>query len=61
MYKRILVPVGGSSTADKALVAGLQLAREADGCVRVVHAFDELTFVSGDIYDGQVARMAGGA
>lgn len=37
MYKRILVPVDGSETSNKALTAALQLAREGSGCVRLLH------------------------
>jgi nucleotide-binding universal stress UspA family protein len=58
MYKRILVPVDGSPTSDKALAAALQLAREGGGTVRVVHAFDDLAFLSGYEYDGNVLRAA---
>lgn len=46
MYKRILVPVDGSETSTKALVAGLQLARESGGRVRIVNVLDELAFIS---------------
>lgn len=46
MYKRILLPVDGSPTSTKALVAALQLAREGDGRVRIVHVLDELAFIS---------------
>lgn len=58
MYKRILVPVDGSPTSNKALTAALQLARDGGGCVRVVHAFDDLAFLSGYTYDGSVLRAA---
>ncbi|HEY0822789.1 MAG TPA: universal stress protein [Ramlibacter sp.] len=47
MYKRILVPVDGSDTSNKALVAALQMARENGGRVRLVHVLDELAFLSG--------------
>jgi nucleotide-binding universal stress UspA family protein len=47
MFKRILVPVDGSDTSTKALVAALQLAREANGRVRILHSFDELAYLSG--------------
>ena len=46
MYKRILVPVDGSETSGKALVAALQLAREGDGRVRLVHVVDQLAYLS---------------
>jgi nucleotide-binding universal stress UspA family protein len=47
MYKRILVPVDGSETSIRALVAALQLAREGEGRVRVVHVIEALTQLSG--------------
>src|SRR4051812_29725595 len=47
MYKRILVPVDGSETSDKALAAALQLARESGGRVRVLHTFDDLAYLNG--------------
>jgi nucleotide-binding universal stress UspA family protein len=46
-YRRILVPVDGSSTSDKALVAALQIARDAGGRVLLVHAVDELAYLTG--------------
>ena len=58
MYKRILVPVDGSETSNKALVAALQMAREADGRVRVVHILDELSYVTGYEYSGDVLNVA---
>ena len=36
MYKRIVVPVDGSETAQKALVTALQMARESKGCVQLL-------------------------
>ena len=58
MYKRILVPVDGSPTSNKALTTALQLAREGEGCVRAVHAFDDLAFLTGYDFDGSVLRAA---
>lgn len=57
-YKRILVPVDGSETSNKALVAALQFARDAGGRVRLMHSLDELAFVSGFEYSGDVIRIA---
>ncbi len=54
MFKRILVPVDGSETSTKALVAALQLARESGGSVRVLHAIDELAYFSGFEYPAEV-------
>lgn len=47
MYKRILIPVDGSDTSNKALVAALQLAKDAGGRVRLVHVVDELAYLTG--------------
>lgn len=58
MYKRILVPVDGSDTSTKALVAALQLARDAGGRVRLVHALDELSYVSGYDYGADIMALA---
>lgn len=53
MYKRILVPIDGSETSNKALVAALQLARQGGGRVRLIHAVEELAYLSGfDQYGG---------
>ena len=58
MFKRILVPIDGSDASTKALVAALQLARESGGNVRVVHVFDELSYLSGYEYAAAVAEQA---
>ena len=53
MYKRILVPIDGSETSNKALVAALQLARDFSAQVRLVHVVEELTYLTGyDQYSG---------
>ena len=46
-YRRILVPVDGSPTSNKALVTALNIARDGDGRVRLVHAVDEIAHVTG--------------
>jgi nucleotide-binding universal stress UspA family protein len=46
-YRRILVPVDGSPTSNKALVAALQIARDGGGSVLLVHAIDELAYLTG--------------
>jgi nucleotide-binding universal stress UspA family protein len=58
MFKRILVPVDGSETANKALVAALQLAHAAGGCVRAVHSLDELAYLWGYEYRGDTVTLA---
>lgn len=57
-YKRILVPVDGSETSNKALVHALQLARDAGSQVRLIHAVDELSYLSGYEYSGDMVRIA---
>ena len=58
MYTRILVPVDGSETSDKALAAALQMARDSGGRVRLLHAFDELAYLPMSGYSGNVFEMA---
>jgi nucleotide-binding universal stress UspA family protein len=63
MYKRILVPVDGSETSNRAVVAALQMARENGGRVRLLHALDELAYLTGYEYSAdllQAARDQGG-
>lgn len=61
MYKRILVPVDGSETSTRALVAALQMARESGGSVRVVHVIEELAQVIAydpyGAYPGDLAKV----
>jgi nucleotide-binding universal stress UspA family protein len=58
MYKRVLVPVDGSETSNRALTAALQLARNTSGRVRLVHVVDELAYVSGyDQYGGSSGQL----
>lgn len=59
MYKRILVPVDGSDSSNKALVAALQMARESGGRLRVVHALDELAYLSGYEFSADLLKVAG--
>ncbi len=57
-YKRILVPIDGSPTSTKALVAALELARENGGRVRAMYALDELALISGFEYSGELIEAA---
>lgn len=57
MYKRILVAVDGSETAQRAQDAALELARQGGGAVRLVHAFEAGTYLAGIAYEpGVIAR-----
>ena len=58
MYKRILVPVDGSETSTRAVVAALNLAREAGGRVRLLHVLDELAYLTGFEYGGDILGSA---
>jgi nucleotide-binding universal stress UspA family protein len=57
-FKRILVPVDGSDTSKKALAAALELARDSSGCVRLLHAMDELAYLTGFEYSNDVVKIA---
>lgn len=58
MYKRILIPVDGSETSNRAVVAALQMARENGGRIRLVHALDELAYLSGYEYSADLLKAA---
>jgi nucleotide-binding universal stress UspA family protein len=58
MYKRILVPVDGSDTSNKALVRALQLARETGARVCLLHSIDELALYSAMEYGSDVIVLA---
>ena len=47
MYQRILVPVDGSQTSNKALTTALQLAKDFTGQVRLIHVVDGFSGFSG--------------
>ena len=58
MYQRIMVPVDGSETATKALVAALQMARDTGGRVRLVHVLEEMAYLAGfEQYAGYSADL----
>ena len=57
-FKRILVPVDGSDTSKKALAVALEMARDSNGRVRLFHAVDELAYVTGFEYSGDVIKIA---
>ncbi|MBM3361924.1 MAG: universal stress protein [Betaproteobacteria bacterium] len=61
MYKRIVVPIDGSQTSTRALVAALQMARESAGSVRLIHVIEELAQVIAydpyGAYPGDLAKI----
>ena len=58
LYTKILVPIDGSPTANKALDHALALAADAHARVRLLHALDELAYVSAYEYSGELMRLA---
>lgn len=46
MFKRIVIPVDGSETANKALVVALQMASETGGSVRIIHVIEGSDYIS---------------
>lgn len=57
-FKKILVPVDGSSTSNKALDYALQLAKDGHSQVRFIHAIDELGYLSSHEYSGELMATA---
>jgi len=50
MYKRILVPVDGSSTSIRGLDEAIGLAKLGGGSLRLVHVLDRVVFPGGETY-----------
>ena len=49
MFKRIVIPVDGSQTANKALVVALGMARDSGGSVRIIHVIEGTSYNSGAV------------
>lgn len=53
MYQRILVPVDGSATSNRALAAAIAHAKAFGARLRLVHVVDDAAFLTGyDLYGG---------
>jgi nucleotide-binding universal stress UspA family protein len=50
MYQRILVPVDGSSTSDRALQEAIKLIDSQPALLRLVHVIDDLQFLDTEGY-----------
>ncbi|MDO9054131.1 MAG: universal stress protein [Gallionella sp.] len=50
MYKRILVPIDGSSTSDRALQEAIRLIDTQHAQLRLVHVIDDLQFLDAEGY-----------
>lgn len=57
-FKKILVPVDGSSTSNQALDYALKLAKEGHSQVRALHAIDELGYLSSYEFSGELMATA---
>ena len=57
VFKKILVPIDGSPTANKALDYALRLAKEAQASVRLLHCVDELSLLSSYEYSGELIQQ----
>ena len=49
MFKRIVIPVDGSATSNKALMVALQMASETGGRVRIVHVIEGMAYSGGTV------------
>lgn len=58
VFKKILVPIDGSNTANKALDYALHLAQESQAKVRLLHCIDELSLLSSYEYSGELIQQA---
>ena len=47
MYKRILVPIDGSVTSNRALACAIEMAQTANGRLRIVHVIEEALHLAG--------------
>jgi nucleotide-binding universal stress UspA family protein len=58
MYQRILVPVDGSATSNRALEAAIAHAKAFGSRLRLVHVVDDAAFMTGyDLYGGGNALL----
>ncbi|MES2631748.1 MAG: universal stress protein [Pseudomonadota bacterium] len=61
MYQRILVPIDGSTTSNRALTAAIGLAQAFKGRLRLIYVVDEAAYVTGydpsGGYSGELLRV----
>jgi nucleotide-binding universal stress UspA family protein len=58
LFKKILVPIDGSDTADKAMRMALDMARESLASVRFLHVFDHAPDFNGYALSGDLRSHA---
>lgn len=58
LFKKILVPIDGSNTANKALDYALKMAQADQAEVRLIYCIDELSLLSSHEYSGEMVQLA---
>lgn len=58
LFKKILVPIDGSTTANKALDCALKMAQADQAEIRLIYCIDELSLLSNHEYAGEMALLA---
>lgn len=58
LFKKILVPIDGSNTSNKALDYALKMAKTDQAEVRLIYCIDELSMLSGHEFSGEIMQMA---
>lgn len=58
IFKKILVPIDGSDTSQKAIAMALQMAVADKAEVRLLHSIDELSYVNAHEYSAELAKYA---
>jgi nucleotide-binding universal stress UspA family protein len=58
LFKKILLPVDGSNTSNKALDYALKLAQADQAEVRLIYCIDELSLLSSHEYSGEMVQLA---
>lgn len=58
LFKKILVPIDGSNTSNKALDYALKMAQNDQAEVRMIYCIDELSVLTGHEFSSEVMQMA---
>ncbi len=58
LFKKILVPIDGSNTSNKALDYAIKMAQSEKAQIRMVHCIDELSLLGGHEYTGELIGLA---
>lgn len=58
VFKKILVPVDGSATSNKAVDFALRIAKDDQASIRLLHCIDETSFLDAYEYSSQLIQQA---